>query len=236
MVKRHALMALQLNRNLAPVEGRLVPLKCPSGGGTCAPILPEEEGIVLEVDSGFISFGGSQFEFLSGTWGGVLPEGPLRVVVANPLDACEPLRNSAEVLQGALVVTSRGGCGFGDKALAIQDAESSAMVVIDRPGSALLRIGATQDQMNQLAIPGLAVSHETGQRLLDGISYCSLDPSPGMAENWLELGMAEWPEKEGQFDMMLRQLKQRNAGSPERLAWLERKRAARRGGSTASEL
>jgi len=228
-------MALQLKQS-ASVEGRMVPLKCPSGGGTCTPILPEEADIVLEVDSGFISVGTSRFEFLSGTWGGIIPEIPMKVVVADPLNACAPLRNSPDSTRGALVVTSRGICGFGDKALAIQDAGALAMAVIDRPGSALLRIGATQDQMNRLAIPGLAVSHGTGQLLLQGTKTCTLDPAPGMAEKWLELGVAEWPEKEAQFDLIMRQLKYRNADSAERLAWLEEKHKARRGvGAGADE-
>lgn len=53
-----------------------------------------------------------------GTWGGILPEGPLRITVADPFDACTPLIN--EDLEGAVVLVARGVCGFGDKAINIQ--------------------------------------------------------------------------------------------------------------------
>lgn len=76
MVKRHAMLALQWGVTNYSVQGRMVPLRCPSGDTVCTPILPEETTIDLEVDSGFLDLtDGRRFEFLSGTWGGILPEG-----------------------------------------------------------------------------------------------------------------------------------------------------------------
>lgn len=76
MVKRHAMLALQWGVANYSVRGRMVPLRCPSGDTACTPILPEESAIDLEVDSGYLGLpGGRRVEFLSGTWGGILPEG-----------------------------------------------------------------------------------------------------------------------------------------------------------------
>jgi hypothetical protein len=76
-----------------------------------------------------------------------------RVVKAEPLDACSGLARLPNELQGAVVVALRGACGFGDKALNAQRAGASAVVFVDRPGSALLRIGATHDQVRSLWAP-----------------------------------------------------------------------------------
>jgi hypothetical protein len=71
-----------------------------------------------------------------------------RLVKAEPSDACSGLTPLSEDLKGAIIVATRGACGFGDKALYAQQAGASAVVIIDRPGSALLRIGATHDQVS----------------------------------------------------------------------------------------
>jgi len=68
-------------------------------------------------------------------------------VKAEPSDACSSLAPLSDNLKGAIVVASRGACGFGDKAFNAQQAGASAVVIIDRPGSALLRIGATHEQV-----------------------------------------------------------------------------------------
>lgn len=91
--------------------------------------------------------------------------------------------------------------------------------------------------MNQLGIPGLLVSHATGSALLEDVSAV-ITPHPGMSAEWLDLAIAQWPAKAGPFDVLMRQFKQRNAQSAERLAWLEAKRLALfgSGGSPGSEL
>lgn len=79
--------------------------------------------------------------------------------------------------------------------------------------------------MVDLAIPGMMVSKRTGDELLGilraGGGNVRLEEAPGMAEPWLELSMMQWPESEDEFSMVLRQMKQKNADSPERLRWLE---------------
>ena len=236
MIKRHALLALQRGISAFKSEARMIPLRCPPGDTNCVAILPDEIDVPLEVDSGFLHIGALRFEFLSGTWGGILPGGALNIHVATPRDACGPL---GPLPEGSVVVTVRGGCGFGDKAINSQAAGASAFVVVDRPDAALLRIGATQDQAEQIAIPGMLVSHATGEYMFNGGSDSALTivPEPGMASEWLELGLATWPDKEAAFDVVHRQLKQRNAKSTERLQWLENKKKALFGASPgAAEL
>jgi hypothetical protein len=229
MVKHHATMALQLGIANVPIEGRMVPLKCQSGETQCFPILPEEKDIPLEVDSGYIAVEelGERFEFLSGTWGGILPDRSSPVVAVEPFDGCSAATNSA-ALRGAIAVVKRGMCGFGDKAVNVQAAGASALLIVDNPGSSLMRIGATSLQMGSIGIPGMLVSKTSGDRLLSktGMS-ASIIMRPGMADAWLELGLTQWPEKENEFNVVYRQLRQRNSDSTERVAWLDDQHAAR---------
>jgi len=242
MVKAHALRALALGSSKArwrdapttggPLLARLVPLRCPPGDTVCVAILPEEQEVEQEVDSGYLEFGGQRVEFLSGTWGGILPSGEVGVVAADPPDGCAPLKLDQHAVEGKVVVVQRGACGFGDKAVHVEQAGGAVMVVVDRPGTPLLRIGATQEQMPRIGIPGMMVTAASGA-FVNSATTLRIDPKPGMAAAWLELSMTQFPEKEGQFDVMHRQLMTRNAGSPERLGWLEDARKARFGSKAA---
>ena len=83
-------------------------------------------------------------------------------------------------------------------------------------------------QMGSIGIPGMLVSKTSGDRLLSktGMS-ASIIMRPGMADAWLELGLTQWPEKENEFNVVYRQLRQRNSDSTERVAWLDDQHAAR---------
>lgn len=227
MIKGHAMKALQLGGG--EIEARMIPLRCPSGESTCTAVLPEEQEqyIPYEIDSGFLEFRLSKLEFVSGTWGGILPYGTHRVTVAYPRDACSPLTNAADA-NGAFVISWRGACGFGDKVLHAQQAGAVAVVIVDRPDSALLRIGVTQEQALEIGIPGMMISHKSGEIVLREMpSVASISPLGGMSKFWLELAVVQWPKEESAFDVMLHQLKQRNAGSTERLNWLTEERNRR---------
>jgi hypothetical protein len=91
--------------------------------------------------------------------------------------------------------------------------------------------------MKQLGIPGLLLSHGSGSALLES-SFAALTPHPGMSTDWLDLAITQWPPKVEPFDVLMRQFKQRNAHSAERLAWLEAKRLSLFGthGSPSPEL
>lgn len=98
--------------------------------------------LLTQVDSGSLSlvstndaagWGGSDFDFLSATFGTTLPLGQVALVSALPIDACSPLQvppalaiNKAAATEhgaiyiGAAVLVRRGGCGFGVKAKHVQ--------------------------------------------------------------------------------------------------------------------
>jgi len=236
MIKGHAMKALQFGGQF--VEARMIPLKCPPGESTCKAVLPEEEEnhIPYEVDSGFLEFGSKKLEFVSGTWGGILPSGMHRLVLAEPRDACSSLTNTAEA-KGAIIVSWRGACGFGDKTLHAQEAGAVAVVIVDRPNSVLLRIGVTQEQAIEIGIPGIMISHKSGEAILNDMpSVASISPLEGMSKSWLELAVTQWPKEDSAFDVMLHQLKQRNAGSTERLSWLAEERKRRYAAEERNEL
>jgi hypothetical protein len=227
MVKSHALALFEVGAPLG-IEGQIVPLKCVPSEGDCYPILPEERDL-KEVDSGYLHVAGLEpVEFLSGTWGAILPEAPLRIVLADPANACAPLTNVLDA-RGALVLVNRGGCGFGEKALAVQGAKGGAMAVVDKAGSVLMRMGATNEQMATVGLAGMMVSYLTGQKLIARAgSLASIAPHPGMSALWLELLELSKPLPPSELEVLVHQLLERNAGSPERLAWIENKRASER--------
>jgi hypothetical protein len=87
--------------------------------------------------------------------------------------------------------------------------------------------------MKQLGIPGLLVSHGSGSALLEG-AVAAITPHPGMSADWLDLAITQWPPKVEPFDVLMRQFKQRNSQSAERLSWLEAKRLSLFGPHRAS--
>ena len=90
--------------------------------------------------------------------------------------------------------------------------------------------------MGSIGIPGMLISKTSGDRLLSktGMS-ASIVTHPGMAEAWLELGLTQWPDKENEFNVVYRQLRQRNSDSTERVAWLDDQHAARFAAKKASD-
>jgi hypothetical protein len=56
------------------------------------------------------------------------------MVVADPLDACSPLKNPNAVA-GLIVLALRGNCGFYSKAMMVLAASGAALIIAqDRPG------------------------------------------------------------------------------------------------------
>merc|ERR1712025_1457916 len=58
------------------------------------------------------------------------PEGTKRLVLADPIDACEPLRN-AEEARGALVVARRGTCTFGSKGKLVESSDAEGLILVN---------------------------------------------------------------------------------------------------------
>mmetsp|Transcript_14143 Transcript_14143/g.20834 ORF Transcript_14143/g.20834 Transcript_14143/m.20834 type:complete len:487 (-) Transcript_14143:7-1467(-) len=70
-------------------------------------------------------------QFMRGHFGGPAPEGPLPIVLADPEDACGPLRNPPEQLAGAMVLAKRGTCTFGQKARHVVETAAKALVYVN---------------------------------------------------------------------------------------------------------
>eukprot|EP00611_Tribonema_gayanum_P000953 TRINITY_DN1071_c0_g1_i3.p1 TRINITY_DN1071_c0_g1~~TRINITY_DN1071_c0_g1_i3.p1 ORF type:complete len:500 (-),score=168.22 TRINITY_DN1071_c0_g1_i3:22-1521(-) len=232
MLRDSARFSLASALERGPLIGRLTPLRCGSGP-RCMPLLPEEEELAQQAEAGTISIvghNGASYEFLAGTFGGVLPQGPVRVAVAAPLDACQELSNDAAETAGAAVVVFRGGCSFGDKALAAQAAGAVAVIVADDQLHALHNIGAAFAQARLIHAPGVFVTRRTGESLVEArransslaVSF-NIDNS--IKAPWEALSHLSWPEDVVEQQVLLKQLQAQTKGTGERTQWVEDKLA-----------
>jgi hypothetical protein len=129
----------------------IVPLKCGTGG-VCAPLVEEEKSIQSEVSWGTLTLtttGTSeetrQFDFLTSNFGGKLPlpDQPLTIRSADPIDGCEPILTLSEgkyATSGIAVMVHRGVCRFDIKALHSQEAGAQLMIVANTEDEALQRV------------------------------------------------------------------------------------------------
>lgn len=116
-----------------PAASHSTPAPTPKPPPTPAPHpLPSQVELQLEAQDG--SFVETEYGVVGAF--GALPSvngsQPVRLVAAQPLDACAPL---AQPLEGAVAITTRGGCSFVAKYLAVLAAGGSAMLMFnDAPG------------------------------------------------------------------------------------------------------
>lgn len=69
-------------------------------------------------------------QYLRAHFGEAPPQGMKRILVADPQDACFPLKNSKEA-DGAIVIAMRGNCTFGSKGVRANEAGASALVLVN---------------------------------------------------------------------------------------------------------
>eukprot|EP00903_Cladosiphon_okamuranus_P014343 g13317.t1 len=69
-------------------------------------------------------------QYLRSHFGGPAGEGMRPVVLADPLDACDPLED-VESIGGAVVITTRGKCTFSTKTRNAQEASASALLIVN---------------------------------------------------------------------------------------------------------
>ena len=129
----------------------IVPLKCGTGG-VCAPLVEEEKAIQSEISWGTLTLtttggGGSvetrQFDFLTSNFGGKLPDQPLTIRRAEPIDGCEPIQTLSEgkySTSGIAVMVHRGVCRFDIKAVHSQEAGAQLMIAANAQDEALQRV------------------------------------------------------------------------------------------------
>lgn len=88
------------------------------------------------------------------------------VVTAEPLNACAPLTNTAD-MAGNIALVMRGDCGFGEKYQSAAEAGAQAIVVFN-DGTAADRIDPITMSATEATIPGIMIAHPDGDRLLNG--------------------------------------------------------------------
>jgi hypothetical protein len=85
-------------------------------------------------------------------------------VGTDPYDACELILNPGEIA-GKIAVIRRGGCQFGTKVLAAQNAGAIAAIVVNNDASAPIIMGAG-DVGNLVTIPSVMINQAIGESLI----------------------------------------------------------------------
>ncbi|CAM9587726.1 unnamed protein product [Discosporangium mesarthrocarpum] len=242
LVRSSALLSLSKAMEWGRVTARLVPLSCRSGRAACEGVLPEEQGMHMQVDSGFITTEAEagardwegegvgegeeeNLEFLSATFGATLPGGAVLLVEASPANACGPLLNPERGV-GAAVLVRRGGCSFGDKAVRVQAAGGRVMIVSDNGLGVLQNVGAMDAQAKKLFMPAVFVTARAGDWLSSVASRRSgpravrFSPDNSVARSWADLGSVTWPEDPLEQRVLARQLKATHDNSSCRSQWV----------------
>ena len=169
-----------------PITAQMVPLKC-GQRGSCEPVTAVEKNIHLEVSGGHMrvevvdrgtgkGLFSRSFDFLTSTFGSVLPQSALRLEAAQPVDACAPLvplsslsspsggGNGGADVQVAVVVR-RGGCTFDVKARHVQAVGGRLAVVVDTTDNPLMRVGIKGVAAGRIGLPCIIVTAPAGQAL-----------------------------------------------------------------------
>lgn len=77
-------------------------------------------------------------EFALADFGGPPIDGTIRLMLANPIDACSPLVDPHGMIRGAAVIARRGTCPMINKARAAQAAQASVLLLINNDETAKL--------------------------------------------------------------------------------------------------
>ena len=113
-----------------------------------------------------------QSEFLRGKFGDRYPVNPLRIVIAEPQLACEPLENPDAEIDNALVLVLRGVCPFGEKQRHARLAGAAAMIVVNNE-LGLIHVPAAaveRSDPDDAALPVLLISLNAGKNLISAVS------------------------------------------------------------------
>ncbi|CAE7913839.1 edem3, partial [Symbiodinium sp. KB8] len=104
------------------------------------------------------------FEFMAASFSGALPYVDVELLVAEPLDACEPLRNHG--VEGKFIIARRGTCPMIEKARFAQQIGALGLVILNSPGV----VGVAQavgdgDESSIVHIPTIMVSSSFGEAI-----------------------------------------------------------------------
>jgi hypothetical protein len=196
MVKASSMQVLKqaVSASSSAPLARFVPLECGDGRSVCEPVTTDDRDYITAtaMDSGYITIPGTgeRFEFVAATFGGVMPQGEVRLTGVRPGHACGrvpkgPLGwaqflvtraawdlvrgygwpKDGSRLEGKAVLVERGRCQLGYKALNLQGTGAKLMVVISPPGEPIEPFGATSRMKAKIQLPAIMVNNEAGRRL-----------------------------------------------------------------------
>ncbi|CAN0163948.1 unnamed protein product [Ectocarpus sp. 12 AP-2014] len=114
-------------------------------------------------------------QYLRSHFGGPPADGMRRLVLADPLDGCKPLRNVDDA-RSAVVIATRGSCTYTTKARNAQEASASALLVVNNEQGLLHPPGP--DGMDLAEIFSGMIPQPEGRALIEAMSGSS-DPTQG---------------------------------------------------------
>jgi hypothetical protein len=174
LVPQAAMQALKhIEEHNAFAKALLMPLDCDKDG--CFPVYKTD--IKLQAD--YDASGGQlfltdekgrdvSFEYVTSTFGSVLPESGQLVLVKSDGGAnqgCKDVMNDADDLEGKVVLVKRGGCNFSEKAKLMQQHKARMVVLVNEEGGYLERPGAHPDVVGDLYAPMMMISKRSGDAI-----------------------------------------------------------------------
>lgn len=246
------------NENLDSLKLRFVPLKCgekhPGMKHGCQPLLEKERNLHPEVSWGSmrITSGGGEggkgkvtksFQFLTSSFGGVLPVDTLTLIEGVPADGCKPLSNSdviANTKANVVVAIDRGSCMFQEKLHHAEQAGARLGLVLEsNDDQALQRIGGNAATSSHIGMPSIICSWECRAYikgvLAEGGGPATIQLRPAqdhsLTEKWIDLVTYVWSEDEEEKAMQMEQMLPQYSDDDdmEIRGWLRRQAAKIRG-------
>jgi hypothetical protein len=252
--------------DLDSLKLRFVPLKCGEKHSnmqtSCQPLLEREKKLNPEVTWGSmrISSSGSggegkvtkSFQFLTSSFGGVLPVDTLTLIPSDPSHGCKPLANADDVAStraNVAVAMERGGCMFQDKLKHAEQAGARMAIVMEGSAdSALQRIGGNAESSGDIGMPSVMCSWMCNQYITQVLEQAAaaasgggsgsvtikLSPASGqsLAQKWIDLVIYEWSHDEEEKARQMEQMLPHYTSEEdlEIAAWLRRTAASLRAG------
>lgn len=252
MVRRSTGLQLHKAVQMGPFRASMVPMSCGARGGSanCEPVIPEEVDWAQQARSGEIwlhpkavaaasaaddvsFFTDSPIDFVSSSFGSVIPDNHTLLLVAHPRDGCSPLHNESTYLGAAVLVFRGGECNFGEKAAHLEAAGASFMIVAEDGVAPLQPIGAVGERGRDITIPGLFVTRTAGLALEQhsrlGGGQVSVNVENRIAEEWDELAAAVVSSasaaanspNEDALVVLMDLMQAQRRGSRDQLTWLD---------------
>eukprot|EP00929_Paragymnodinium_shiwhaense_P077468 TRINITY_DN39894_c0_g1_i9.p1 TRINITY_DN39894_c0_g1~~TRINITY_DN39894_c0_g1_i9.p1 ORF type:complete len:917 (-),score=194.63 TRINITY_DN39894_c0_g1_i9:78-2828(-) len=136
--------------------------------------------------------------------------GPL--MVAEPIQGCEPLRNFLPPPAGAWVVVERGSCSFWEKVMNVQRAGGVGAIIFNTAEDNLAQMSGDPERNEEVTIPALMISGSVGLRLVEELQSAGGDGAISaevsdrvVGENRFELRISILPNSPHLMQVMMNQ-------------------------------